>query len=125
MKMKAKRTSAAILFLICLLTGCFNVTRKETPDLQPKANAGGTSLTARAAQEYCLALADEYIKEPDRYQDYANKGLVRGTVGGIAAIIVPPNAKTEHTPTYQEFVDQCVDKQGYEVIGWSMKSDSF
>ncbi len=141
------------LFLAVLIAavGCSGMQRNETPDLYPndKFKSGG-SAKAQAAQQYCMALADEYVKEPDKFDSAVKagaKGAVVGAavggvggaimndsvgravgagaaVGGILGVLKSLNETGQHSPSYQRFVERCLDKEGYEVVGWSVKSPS-
>jgi len=95
-----------------------------------------------------VALADEYIKQPNKYGEMAKEGLIggavgagtgavggaimgnagRGTgagaaVGGILGVLHAASKMNERTPSYERFVEHCLQKEGYEIIGWSSKSN--
>ena len=138
---------AGLFFTAVAFSGCANMQRAETPDLYPgsKPPAGGKS--ARAAEQYCLALADEYVQEPDRFKEAAKSGLggaaigggvgalggvimkdsvgralgAGAAIGGILGVVKSLNETGTHSPSYQRFVEKCLDKQGYDVVGWSVK----
>jgi hypothetical protein len=94
-----------------------------------------------------MALADEYIKQPNRYTEIAKQGLIggalgagtgavagvitgetgRGTgagaaVGGILGVLKGMSEMNERSPSYERFVEHCLQKEGYEIAGWSSKS---
>jgi hypothetical protein len=92
---------------------------------------------------YCQALANEYVANPDHVKKAAVRtaggaaggaalgaiggaiagdagegaaiGAAVGAAGGILASLV---AAGKPNPTYQNFVDHCLERQGYEVVGW-------
>ena len=94
--------------------------------------------------QYCLSLADNYVRDPDRYQDLAKGAIIGGAVGagtgavagaimkekggrptaaGAAIGAIVGVAKElrkmgERSPTYQRFVEHCLQKKGYEVTSW-------
>jgi hypothetical protein len=93
-----------------------------------------------------MALGDQYSQQPNRYQDLLKQGLVggaigagtgavagaitgnagRGTgagaaVGGILGVLKSLSETNDHSPSYERFVERCLQKQGYEVVGWSAK----
>ena len=144
-----KATTALFFFGVSMCMGCSNMQRKETPDLYPNEKlVHGGDAKARAAQSYCQSLADEYVQEPDRFKE-AMKGGAKGAVvgagtgaiggvimkesvgratgagaaiGGIIGILSSLQETGTHSPSYQRFVERCMSKEGYEVVGWSVKS---
>lgn len=144
-----KTTLAGLALGTMLCVGCSDMQRKETPDLYPNQQLlKGGEANARAAQQYCMSLADEYVREPDRFKE-ALKGGAKGAVigsgagalggvimkesvgratgagaaiGGIVGVLRSLEETGTHSPSYQRFVERCMTKEGYEVVGWSVKS---
>jgi hypothetical protein len=129
--------------------GCASMTTPQTPDLFPNDKLNKTARgQVNADVNHCLALADEYIKQPNKYGEMAKEGLVGGAVGagtgalagvitgnnagratgagaavgGILGVLHAASSMNDRSPSYQRFVEHCLQKQGYEVIGWSSKS---
>jgi hypothetical protein len=144
------RRSLLPLF-ITLVSGCTTMstlTTPKTPDLYPNAKLAETPRGAvQSDVDHCLALGDEYIKQPNNYTDIAKQGLIggalgagtgavagaitgdagRGTgagaaVGGILGVLKGMSEMTDRSPSYERFVEHCLQKEGYEIIGWSSKS---
>lgn len=92
----------------------------------------------------CLALADQYINEPNRYASIAKQGFIGGAVGagtgavggaitgnasratgagaavgGILGVLKGLSEMNERSPSYQRFVEHCLQQKGYYVTGWS------
>jgi hypothetical protein len=140
-----------VLVALSLITvaGCASMTTPQTPDLFPNEKLNRTPRgQVNADMNHCLSLADEYIKQPNKYGEMAKEGLVGGAVGAgtgaLAGVITGNNAgratgagaavggvlgvlhaaskMNDRSPSYQRFVEHCLQKQGYEVIGWSSKS---
>jgi hypothetical protein len=136
-----------LLFLAMCILGllaCASMTTKHTPKLMPNAKFQRTPQgQVQSDIDDCLALADQYVEEPNRYTSIAKQGLVggavgagtgavagaitgnagRGTgagaaVGGILGVLRGLNEMNERTPSYQRFVEHCLQRKGYEVTGW-------
>ena len=131
-----------------ILVSCASLTTPKTPDFYPNEEfrRGGPTAADRAAHE-CMTMADEYIKDPNKYQSMAKDALVGGAVGagtgalggvimgakvgrataagaavgGTLGIIKSLYDMNERSPSYERFVEHCLQKKGYEVIGWSAK----
>jgi hypothetical protein len=125
------------------------MTTPQTPDLFPNEKLDRTPRgQVNADVRSCLSLADEYIKQPNKYGEMAKQGVVGGAVGagtgalagvitgnnagratgagaavgGILGVLNAASKMNDRSPSYQRFVEHCLQKQGYEVIGWSSKS---
>lgn len=140
--------SLLVLTLISSI-GCASMTTPATPDLYPNDKLNRTPRgQVHTDVNRCLALADEYIKQPNKYGEMAKEGLIggavgagtgavggaimgnagRGTgagaaVGGILGVLHAASKMNERTPSYERFVEHCLQKEGYEIIGWSSKSN--
>lgn len=138
---------ALVTLALIGLSGCSATT---TPDFYPNAKLNNTPRgQVNTDVHHCMSLADEYIKQPNKYSDMAKEGLIggaigagtgavagtitgnagRGTgagaaVGGILGVLHAASKSSERTPSYERFVEHCLQKQGYEIIGWSSKSSS-
>lgn len=129
------------------LAGCSAIMGKPTPDFYPNETLQrkGPAAANAAAQE-CMALADEYVKQPNVYMESLKQGVGgaaigagtgavggaifgnagRGTgagaaVGGILGVLRGASQATETSPSYERFVERCLQQKGYEVVGWSSK----
>ena len=95
-------------------------------------------------KQNCMALADNYVKEPNKYLEMGKTGAIgagvgagagaiagvitkgavgRATaagaaVGSIVGIATEARKQTGRTPSYERFVEHCLQKKGYEVTGW-------
>jgi outer membrane lipoprotein SlyB len=129
-------------------TACASMTTPKTPDLYPNAKLAQTPQgQVQADVNSCIALADEYIKQPNKYGDAAKQGLVGGAVGagtgalagtivgsnvgrstgagaavgGVIGVLKGMSEMNERSPSYERFVEHCLQKKGYEIVGWSSK----
>ena len=119
----------------------------KTPDLFPNEKMSRTPRErVNSDVDYCMSLADEYVHEPNKYSEAAKQGLIGGAVGagtgavggaimgnagratatgaaigGILGVLNGLYETSEHSPSYQRFVEYCLQKKGYEVTGWSSK----
>lgn len=126
------------------LCGCAT---RATPDYYPNEKFRHSTSTERyAAEARCSELADQYVKEPNRYREIVKEGLVggvigagtgavggavfskagRGTgagaaVGSIVGVLHGLKQMNEHSPSYERFVEHCLSQEGYKIIGWSSK----
>jgi len=131
------------LALVIGLVGCAT----KTPDLFPNEKLNRTPRErVNADVDECVALADEYVHEPNKYGEAAKQGLVGGAVGagagalggaimgnagrstatgaaigGLLGVLSGLYEANEHSPSYQRFVEYCLQKKGYEITGWSGK----
>jgi outer membrane lipoprotein SlyB len=134
--------------LAFLLSGCAQMMGPKTPDFFPNEQfrrAGSAQADADARE--CMSLADQYVKEPNKYGDMAKRGVVGGAVGagtgaiggvimkgsvgrataagaaigGMIGVLSGLSEMNEHTPSYDRFVEFCLQKKGYEIVGWSSK----
>lgn len=131
-----------------LLSGCAQMMTPKTPDLFPNdAYRQGGAAKAEREVKYCMDLADEYVQEPDKFCQMAanvakgavvgagagtlggvimkspvGRGLAAGAaVGAIVSLASELYDMNEKSPSYQRFVEYCLQKKGYEVTGWSGK----
>lgn len=134
-------------FLCCLIVPLtlFGCASTKVPQLYPNAHLGDVG-PERASEDrkYCLTLADEYVEERGKYDELAKEtgigavgGAAAGAVGGailggsvgrataagaaagaVITLVRGLFELREHSPSYQRFVEYCLQKRGYEVIGW-------
>lgn len=96
--------------------------------------------------ENCLTVADQNVHLPNQYRIIARQaffssiaGTVPGAVGGAIIGETSENVAVgaavglivgsfqgvlklyEDHPYYQRFVEHCLHKKGYEIIGWKTK----
>lgn len=117
----------------------------KAPQFYPNAHLQSVgSERAREDREYCMSLADEYVEDKGRYNDMAKDtavgavgGAAAGAVGGailggsvgrttaagaaagaVIAIVRGLFEMSEQSPSYQRFVEYCLQKRGYEIVGW-------
>lgn len=134
--------------VIVTLSACAAMSGPKTPDLFPNEKLASTPMgVVQSDINSCMALADQYIKEPNKYGDMAKQGVVGGAVGAgtgaLAGVITGSNAgratgagaavggilgvlkgaseMNERSPSYERFVEHCLQKKGYEIVGWSSK----
>lgn len=140
--MKAKITFLVIGTCAVLTGGCTVTSR---PQLYPNEHLQQVG-QAQADRDIadCMRHADSYVKEPEAYKKILKEGLLAGGVGAgagaLAGVIMKDSvgrataagAATgavlalakglweagEKSPTYQRFVDYCLQQKGYGVIGW-------
>lgn len=120
----------------------------KSPDFFPNEHFSRMgSARADADARECMGLADQYVKEPNKYADVAKQGAIGGAVGagtgalggvitkgavgrttaagaaigGTIGVLKGLSEMNEHSPSYQRFVEYCLQKKGYEIIGWSAK----
>jgi hypothetical protein len=130
------------------LGGCASMTTPKTPDLYPNAKLSQTPHgVVQADVNTCVALADEYVKQSNRYGSTAQQGLIGGAVGagtgalagtitganvgrstgagaavgGVLGVLKGLSEMNERSPSYERFVEHCLQKKGYEITGWSSK----
>jgi hypothetical protein len=130
------------------LGACASMTTPKTPDFFPNEKLNSTPRgQVQADVNSCIALADEYIKEPNKYGSMAKQGVVGGAVGagtgvlagvitgsnpgratgagaavgGILGVLKGASEMNERSPSYERFVEHCLQKKGYEITGWSSK----
>jgi hypothetical protein len=132
---------------VLFVCGCSSMTTPKTPDLFPNEKLNQTPHgQVQSDVNTCLAMADQYIKQPNKYGDVAKQGLIggavgagtgavagaitgtagRGTgagaaVGGMLGVIKAASEMNERPPSYERFVEHCLQKKGYEITGWSSK----
>jgi hypothetical protein len=140
-----RHLSGLVKFLtVLVLGGCATIVADKHPQLYPNEKLARTSsIQAQTDVDRCMSLADSYIKDPNKYGEVAKQGLIggavgagagavggaimgeagRGTgagaaVGGIIGVLKGLSEMNERSPSYQRFVEHCLQKQGYEIIGW-------
>lgn len=130
------------------LSACASMTTPKTPDLFPNEKLNRTPRSqVQSDVNSCISMADEYIKEPNKYGNIAKQGVIggavgagtgavagaitgnagRGTgagaaVGGILGVLSGMSEMNQRSPSYERFVEHCLQKKGYEIVGWSSKS---
>ena len=141
-------TFALAFIAVSAAAGCSQLNTKPTPDFYPNTvYVDGGPEKARIAEQQCISLANEYVKEPNVYKDAAISGatdaaigagvgaiggvIMKGSVGrataagaaigGILGVLKSAKDSGDLSPSYERFVEHCLQKQGYETIGWSKK----
>ncbi len=131
-----------------LSSACSTVMGPKYPDLMPNeqyTKAG--SAQADADVRYCMSQADMYVKQSGKTSatDVATTtvggaavgagagalgGAIMGgkvgrataagaTIGAIAGLASEGSKVGEHSEYYERFVENCLSKKGYAVVGWS------
>jgi len=133
----------SILFLSIFLTSCSTTT---TPIIYPNETyqkAGAVQVDVD--RKYCIALAENYVKQPNRFGNAAKEtvfsaglGAGTGAIGGailnngqigrttaagaaissIFSIVSELRKGGQTSPSYQRFVEHCLQKKGYVITGW-------
>ena len=138
----------ALLLSSVVFAGCSTLNPTKTPDFYPNDTLVQTGKArADAAAQYCMSLADEYVHQPNKYEDALKQGTVGAVVGtatgavggvimgnnvgrsvgagaaigGILGVLKSAYESSGHSPSYERFVEHCLSKKGYEVTGWSAK----
>jgi len=136
-----KLFTLSFLFLLC--TSCSGT---KTPAFYPNDHLNKVGdVQAEVDRKYCQALADQYVKDPNRYSSTVKEGTISGALGAatgavagaitqgnigrsigagaaVAAIwsIASDLRRTDNTsPTYQRFVERCLKQKGYKIVGWN------
>jgi outer membrane lipoprotein SlyB len=134
--------------LVLSFAGCSAMTTSKTPDLYPNAKLAQTPQgQVQADVNTCIALADEYVKQPNKYGEVAKQGVIGGAVGagtgalagtivgsnvgrstgagaavgGVVGVLSGMSEMNQRSPSYERFVEHCLQKKGYEIVGWSSK----
>lgn len=134
--------------LLVSLSACAAMSGPKTPDLFPNEKLSKTPMgVVQADVNSCMALADQYIKEPNKYGEVAKQGVIGGAVGagtgalagtitganvgrstgagaavgGVIGVLNASSQMNERSPSYERFVEHCLQKKGYEIVGWSSK----
>lgn len=133
--------------VLLIFSGCANLTTPKSPDFYPNEEYRRSPGAAEAASRECMSLADEYVRSPNRYQEMAKEGLIGGAVGagtgalggtimgskvgrataagaaigGILGVLNSAKDFNDRDPSYERFVERCLQQRGFEVIGWSSK----
>ena len=129
---------------LCLMATFIGCTPKR-PQMFPNSKYNSTNpARLQSDVDYCMSLADEYVQEPNRYTEALKKGAVggvvgagagavagsiygnagRGTgagaaVGAIVGVLQSLYETSDTSPTYQRFVEHCLQNKGYEIVGWN------
>ncbi len=99
---------------------------------------------ADADTAQCMALGDQYAEDPSAWQGAAKTGLggaavgagvgaiggvitkgkvgrttaAGAAIGGLVGVASELYKMGEKSPSYERFVEHCLQKKGYEVISW-------
>jgi uncharacterized membrane protein len=141
------RISAVAVFALMLLTlfvlsACSSSAKRPVFYPNSYMKQVGQGQAQRDADE-CMALADSYSVSRTKDGEVATKatsgaliggvgagawGIVRGDAGeralagalagGSAGAVKGGVDSTRLSPTFQRFVNQCLQERGYQVIGW-------
>ena len=144
--MRAASSLLSIIAIATVFTGCASLTTPKSPDLFPNEKLNrSTQGQIRADVNDCMAMADQYIKEPNKYAEMGKQGLIGGAVGagtgalagtivgsnpgrstgagaaggGILGVLNAAKDMNDRSPSYERFVEHCLQKKGYEITGWS------
>ncbi|WKZ56841.1 MAG: glycine zipper family protein [Bdellovibrionota bacterium] len=133
------------LFLLSSISGCATMDgSSKRPVFYPNSHLQRVGqMQAEQDTTFCMGLADEYVQEPNKYQEMAKGAAIggvtgaatgavggvimgntgRGTaagaaVGAILGLLNEMRKQGEGDPTYQAFVSQCLANKGYQVYAW-------
>ena len=138
-----KYLTGSSLILLALVSAC--ASGPARPRFYPNdyyRRVGGSQAEMDTSE--CMAIADQYSQDPSGWQEAAKTGvggaavgagvgaiggvITKGKVGrttaagaaigGLIGIASELNKMGEHSPSYERFVEHCLQKKGYEVIGW-------
>ena len=146
--MLAKRVWLSGASVLILSMSACTAMGPKSPDFFPNEHFSqvGPSRADADARD-CMALADQYVREPNKYAEVAKQGAIGGAVGagtgavggvimqekvgrataagaavgGMIGVLKGLSEMNEKSPSYQRFVEYCLQKRGYEVTGWSAK----
>ncbi|MCB0325009.1 MAG: hypothetical protein KDD69_15605 [Bdellovibrionales bacterium] len=136
-------------FLVCValvpfFSGC--AASSSSPVLYPNEHYQRlSSEQIDYAVERCKQLGEEYAAQPNKYSEYGKGALVGGAVGAgtgaLAGTITKSNVgratgagaavgailgvvnelrdRGEPEPGYRQFVNHCLERDGFEVTGWT------
>jgi len=133
--------TVAAVCVIATFVGC----AQKRPQMFPNSKYNSSSPTRLQSDiDYCMSLADEYVQQPNKYGEVLKKGAIGGVVGagtGAVAGSIYGNAGrgtgagaavgaiigvlqglyevSEDSPSYQRFVERCLQNKGYEIVGWN------
>ncbi len=141
--------SVLAVALITSITGCAAMGMgKKTPDFFPNEQLRRVGYSqADADARECMSLADQYVQQPNKAGTVAKDALIGGAagaaVGAVGGTIMTPKVgrataggaaiggmlglakglydMNETSPSYERFVEYCLQKKGYEITGWSSK----
>jgi hypothetical protein len=146
--MRVASSFFSFIIVTTIVTGCSSITTPKSPDLFPNEKLNRTPQgQVRADVNECTALADQYIQQPNKYTEMGKQGLIGGAVGagtgalagtivgsnpgrstgagaavgGILGVLSAAKDMNERSPSYERFVEHCLQKKGYEITGWSSK----
>ena len=135
---------ALIILLLVSLTACSSNTRLD-PQFYPNSKYKEVgSVRAQQDLQYCRSVADEYVKQPQKWKELTKKtakssviGAGAGAVGGaivhnagrgtaigaassaVVTLLSELFKAGEPDPTYTRFVEKCLDDKGYSIIAWN------
>ena len=128
--------------LILFIAGC---SVANTPQLYPNEHLEKVgSVQSEVDIKHCQALAEQYVKDPSRFGGAVKETAIGSTIGAGAGALTGAIVKGsvgrslgagaavgaiygilndlrkggDASPTYKAVVTKCMDKEGYEVIGW-------
>ncbi len=145
--MKIVRINFILLAVLILFTS--SCSSKSMPAFYPNSHYERVgSVQADVDRKECMALADNYVERKSEFNDMAKDatvGSLTGAAGGaLTGVIVNgsvgrataagaavgaivnivrdiANAGRNTDPTYRTFVSHCLEKKGYQVVGWGGK----
>lgn len=141
--MTFRRTSLITLVLTPVLAaGC--ASQPPHPVLYPNTHLESVGpAQAKADIAYCEALANQYVQTKSAAETAGKDALIGGAAGGAigaiggaiggsagtgaaigaatgasAALLYGLFEASEPPPTWSAFVERCLEKKGYDPIGW-------
>ena len=139
-------TKIMLLLSLTALSAC-SLTQKtvRSPDFYPNDHLSKVGKAqANHDTQYCMSLAGDYVKEPEKWKEIAKTtatdavvGTAVGAVGGaivsnagrgagvgaatgaLLGLVRSMQKSGEPDPNYERFVEQCLAEKGYRIYGWS------
>ncbi len=132
------------MLLVCLILSLVSCAEKR-PRFYPNAKyTAGGDYAAQAAADECMRQADIYVQEAGMAEEALKRGargagggaaggavggaIMKGKVGrataagaaigGLVGIASGIAETSDHSQDYRNFVERCLQKKGYETIGW-------
>lgn len=131
-----------LLFSLLFYAGCSQTARD--PIAYPRSMERAPPGQIRSDVDECKSMASDYDNDRNRYLEMGKGGLVGGAVGagagalagtitgsnvgratgagaavgGVLGVLNELRQEGDSDPSYQRFVERCLERRGYDVTGW-------